>query len=46
MLGRFLTGGCGCNTPGPDCAGHTPDPRRFKRREKRAWQREAREELE
>jgi hypothetical protein len=40
MLGRYLTGGCSsggrpCVPPGPDCAGHEPDPRRFKRREQR-----------
>ncbi len=50
MLGRWLTGGCStggpgarrrCINPGPDCAGHEPDPRRFKRREQRAFHAEA-----
>jgi len=42
MLGRWLTGGCGCGRRlksrqplGPDCCGHGSDPRRFKRREQR-----------
>jgi hypothetical protein len=49
MIGRWLTGGCGCGRRlkfrqplGPDCAGHGSDPRRFKRRE----QREVREAVE
>jgi hypothetical protein len=45
MLGRWLTGGCGCGRRlkfrqplGPDCCGHASDPRRFKRREQREVQ--------
>lgn len=45
MLGRWLTGGCGCHTPGPDCAGHESDSRRRKRQEKRAVEREVQEIL-
>ena len=40
MLGRYLTGGCGCGKRlkfrqplGLDCCGHDSDPRRFKRTE-------------
>lgn len=40
MLGRWRSGGCGCLTPGPDCAGHERDTRRRKRQEKRAVDRE------
>ncbi len=38
MLGRWLTGGCGCGKRlkfrqplGPDCCGYDSDPRRAKR---------------
>lgn len=47
MLGRWLTGGCGCGKRlkfrhplGLDCCGHDSDPRRFKRREQRELARE------
>jgi hypothetical protein len=40
MLGRWRTGGCGCKTPGLDCAGHERDTRQRKRVEQRAVRRE------
>ena len=47
LLGRYLTGGCGCGKRlkfrqplGPDCCGHDSDPRRFKRAEARQVEQE------
>lgn len=47
LLGRYLTGGCGCGKRlkfrqplGLDCCGHDSDPQRFKRRERRELARE------
>lgn len=44
MLGRWRSGGCGCQTPGPDCAGHERDTRHRKRQEQRAVRAEIRDE--
>ena len=52
MLGRWLTGGCGCGKRakfhqplGLDCCGHAPDARRFKRIEAREVEQEIADEL-
>jgi hypothetical protein len=45
MLGRWMTGGCGCQANGPDCAGHDQDTRRRKRQEQRTVRREVDEAL-
>jgi hypothetical protein len=37
MLGRWLSGGCGCKSRGPDCCGHEASTRWRKRVEARQW---------